>query len=164
MFRQLSIGRDQGMMFRGALATLLVGLAFSVVAAPPAGAAASHWTRHQAGRHYLRDVRASNRELDRWDGLLAAKHHRLHALTNEARRVAQSEMVLVQRLIRGNWSAKVDKLIKHLEVRLLDEVSRWEDVAAARTAHRFHAAIALLPSRSGAANRVRRALGLPSVS
>ncbi|HEY2271802.1 MAG TPA: hypothetical protein VGH30_03445 [Jatrophihabitantaceae bacterium] len=150
------------MKLRLALAMLVVSIAASLAVAAPAVAASSHWTKHHAARLYLHDVRPSNRELDRWDKL-AKSTLNLGALRKEAGRVADSEMVFVQRLIRGNWAPHVDKAMKKLEVRVLNEVRQWQRIAAAGTIKQLQHAITNLPRGSQAANNVRRSLGLPTV-
>jgi hypothetical protein len=151
------------MKLRLGLAMLVVTFAASVAVASPAFAANSHWTKHQAAKRYLHDVRPSNKELDRWDRL--AKHTlRLNALRKEAARVAESETVFVQRLIRGKWSPRVDRPMKKLETRVLDEVRHWQDIATAPTIKKLQHAVLHLPRGSKAANRVRHVLGLPTVS
>jgi hypothetical protein len=158
----IDLGGIPAMKLRLLVAVLAVGIAASFAVATPALAASSHWTKHQAARHYLHDVRPSNKQLDRWDKL-AKDSLQVGPLTKQAGRVAQSEIVFVQRLIRGQWTSHVDKLIKKLEVRVLNEVRRWQDVASARTIIELQHAVTKLPNGSRAANRVRRALGLPTV-
>lgn len=149
------------MKLRLALAALVAAIAASLAVAAPAYAA-SHWTKHQAAMRYLHDVHPSNKQLDRWDKLTKGSLD-LGVLTNQADRVAQSEIVFVQRLIQGKWTTRVDTLVKKLEVRVLDEVRHWQDIAAAGTLTQLQHAVTKLPSGSKAANRVRRALGLPTV-
>jgi hypothetical protein len=132
--------------------------------APPNAFATTHWTKKQAGNHYLQIVRPFNKELDVWFDVVHGAAPTLRALTREAGQVGSAENKYVQRLIKGNWPARDMSLAQKLEVRSLKELDGWEAVATAQTLTELQRAVRVKISSAGLATEFRKAIGLPPPS